>query len=127
MEKKRDFLVNVAYWAVIAGAVYLGFEYLLPVSVPFILGILIAYFVVRISRRFRCTHPLFRIALIVVIYGLIGLGIELFVIYAIVTVIRNYVEPKIVAPSWGSIPLSPWFPCSSACGSSDSSVCSACL
>ena len=75
MEKKRDFLVNVAYWAVIAGAVYLGFEYLLPVSVPFILGILIAYFVVRISRRFRCTHPLFRIALIVVIYGLIGLGV----------------------------------------------------
>ena len=29
IQKKRDFLTTVAYWAVIAAAVYLGFEYLL--------------------------------------------------------------------------------------------------
>lgn len=86
MQKKRDFLVTVAYWAVIVAAVYLGFEYLLPVSVPFILGILIAYLVVRISRKCHCTHPIFRILLTVAIYGLLGLGIAWLVTKSVTTV-----------------------------------------
>jgi len=36
VQQKRDFLITVAYWAIICTAVYLGFEYLLPISVPFI-------------------------------------------------------------------------------------------
>ena len=43
IQKRRDFLTNVAYWAVIFGAGYLVFEYLVPISVPVILGVLIAY------------------------------------------------------------------------------------
>ena len=77
IQQKRDFLTTVAYWAVIGAGVYLAFEYLLPISVPFILGILIAYLVVRISRKMRCSHRLLRLGLTVMIYGIIGLLVTL--------------------------------------------------
>ncbi len=76
-EKKRDFLISLAYWLVVAGAVYLALEYLLPVSVPFILGSLIAWLVIRISGKLRCTHKVFRIGLTILIYGIIGLLVTL--------------------------------------------------
>lgn len=86
IQKKRDFLTTVAYWAVIAAAVYLAFEYLLPISVPFILGILIAYLVVRISRKLHCSHKLLRIGLSVLIYGIVGLLIALLIVKGVSTV-----------------------------------------
>ena len=75
IQQKRDFLTNLAYWGIIALGVYLGFEYLLPVSVPILLGILVAWMVVKLSRLLRCTHRLVRIGLTILIYGLIGLVI----------------------------------------------------
>lgn len=72
MQQKQDFLITIAYWAVIAAAVYLAAEYILPITVPFILGILIASLVVWISRKLHCPHRLFRIALALLIYGVIG-------------------------------------------------------
>lgn len=71
-QQQKDFLIHVAYWSLIIAAVYLAFEYLLPVSVPFILGILIAWLVVQISRRIHCSSKLLRIGISVLIYGLIG-------------------------------------------------------
>ena len=72
IQQKQDFLITIAYWAVIAAAVYLAFEYLLPITVPVILGVLVAYLVVWISKKIRCTHRLMRIGLAVLIYGVIG-------------------------------------------------------
>ena len=72
IQQQKDFLITVAYWAVIATALYLAFDYILPITVPFILGILIASLVVWISRKIRCTHKLVRIGLAIVIYGVIG-------------------------------------------------------
>ncbi len=86
MQQKRDFLVNVAYWAVIAVAVYLAFEYLLPISVPFILGILVANLVIWLSRKLRCPHKLLRLGLTILVYGVIALLIVLAVAKGISTV-----------------------------------------
>lgn len=86
IQKQKDFLVTIAYWAVIAAAVYLGCAYLLPITVPIIIGILIASFVVWISRKIRCTHPLLRITLAIVIYGVIGTLIGLVAAKAVSTV-----------------------------------------
>ena len=72
MEKKRDFLINLAYWGIIAAGVYLALEYLLPITMPFVFGILVAWLVVWISRKIRCTHRLMRIGLTLLIYGIIG-------------------------------------------------------
>ncbi len=72
VDQKKDFLITIVYWAMIAVAVYLACRYLLPVLVPFIIGILIAFLVVWISRKLRCTHRLLRIGLTLIIYGIIG-------------------------------------------------------
>lgn len=77
IEKKRDFLIRLAYWLVIIGAVYLAFKYILPISVPCLLGILVAWLIVRVSRKLHCSHRLFRLGLAVLFYGVLGLLITL--------------------------------------------------
>lgn len=86
IQNKRDFLTNLAYWGVIAAGIYLAFEYLLPISVPFILGMLVAWLVVWISRKLRCSHKLLRISLTILIYGLMGLLITLMAAKGVSTV-----------------------------------------
>ena len=76
-EKKRDFLINCAYWGLIILAVWCGFEYLLPISMPFVFGIGIGFLVLKLSKLCRCSHRLFRIGLAIVIYGIIGLLVTL--------------------------------------------------
>ena len=77
IEKKRDFLINLAYWLVVAAGVYLAMEYLLPISVPFLFGSLIAWMVIKLSGKLHCTHKLFRIGLTLLIYGILALLITL--------------------------------------------------
>ena len=83
IQKKKDFLITCAYWAVIIGAGYLAFEYLVPVCVPVILGILLAWLVVGISNKLRLPNRIFRIILSLVIYGLIGLAVGLLAVRAV--------------------------------------------
>ena len=73
LQKKRDFLVNCAYWSVIVAGAYLALEFLLPVFMPCILGILVAWLVVWITGKLRCKNRVVRIIFSVMIYGLIGL------------------------------------------------------
>ena len=82
-EKKRDFLINLAYWLTVAAAVYLIFQYLLPISVPVLFGILIAWMVVRISGKLHCSHKFFRILLTLFIYGILGLLVTLAAVKAV--------------------------------------------
>ena len=77
IQQKQNLLINAAYWAMIAAVVYLAFEYLLPVCVPVLLGLLVAWWVVRISRRLHCSHKLVRLGLAVLVYGFIGLLVTL--------------------------------------------------
>ena len=79
-QSKRDFLITVTYWAVIAAAVYLAFEYLLPISVPFIIGFLVALLVVKLSRLLHCTNKVLRSLLTLLIYGLLGTLVALLAI-----------------------------------------------
>ena len=83
MQKKRDFLINCAYWAVIAAGAYLAFQYLLPVSVPFLLGVLLAYIVVGVTRKVPGPKKILRILLSVMIYGILGLLVGLLVVKAV--------------------------------------------
>ena len=83
IEKKREFLVNLAYWLTIAAGVYLALEYLLPISVPVLFGILMAWLVVWISRKIRCTHKLVRIGLTLLAYGILGLLVTLLAVKSV--------------------------------------------
>ena len=79
-EKKREFLINIAYWSVVAFAVYLAFKLLLPISVPFIIGTCIAFLVVKLSNLIRMPNRVLRILITVIIYGLFGLVVVLIAI-----------------------------------------------
>lgn len=83
IEKKREFLISCAYWAVIIGAGFLICEYLVPICVPVILGILLAWLVVGITRKLRCPNRFVRIGLSLLIYGLIGFAVVLLAVRAV--------------------------------------------
>ena len=84
MEKRKEFIINALYIAVIFAIVYISVNYLLGVLFPFLLGFLFAYIALRIRRRFltddakwkRCLVLLgLYIAIILVLVLLISLGV----------------------------------------------------
>ena len=77
IDKKRDFLINFAYWFLVAVGVYLALEYILPISVPCLLGLGLAWLVVWASKKMHCTHRFFRLGLSLLIYGILGLLVTL--------------------------------------------------
>ena len=86
IQKKRDFLINFAYWSVIAAGIYLASEYLVPIIVPFLLGALMAWPVVVLTRKLRGPKKILRIILSVLLYGLLGLLVSLLVVKGVSTV-----------------------------------------
>ena len=99
---KLDFLIAFAYWAIIISGIYLVLKYLLPISVPFILGIFIAWIVVWISRKARCTHRVPRLMLSLLIYGFVALTVILVISKSIAAVpdiikwLQRFYELKIM-------------------------------
>ena len=75
IEKKKQFLINVVYWLVIGIAAYLAFAYLVPVSMPFLLGVLVAWMVVKLCRRLGCNHRFFRLGISILVYVVIGTAV----------------------------------------------------
>lgn len=86
IQKQRDFLVRFAYWAIIAAGVYLLCEYVLPISVPFFLGLGIAWLAVWVSRKLHCNSKALRIGLAILIYGIFGTALALLVAKGVATV-----------------------------------------
>ncbi len=66
-DKRRKFIVNVAYWTIIAGITYLIFRYLLNLLLPFVIALLVAWLLRPLSRLYRKKfHPKLASAMIVV-------------------------------------------------------------
>ena len=83
IEQKRNFLINFAFWGIIVAGVYVAGKYLLATTVPFILGILLAWVVVAVSRKLKCPNRVARLLLTLLIYGLVALVVTLLVIKGI--------------------------------------------
>ena len=80
MEKKKEFIINVAYIAVIYGIVYFVINYVIGLLLPFIMGLIFAYTSVKINRRFfKDDKKLHRFITLVLIYLIIILIISLLV------------------------------------------------
>ena len=72
MEKKKEFIINVAYIAVIYGIVYFVINYVIGLLLPFIMGLIFAYASVKINRRFfKDDKKLHRFITLVLIYLII--------------------------------------------------------
>lgn len=80
IQQKKDLLVNVAFGIFIAAIAYLGIKYLLPITVPFILGFCIAYCIVKLSNRIKQNNSIARIILTFLFYGTIGTVVVLLIL-----------------------------------------------
>lgn len=77
--KKKHFLVNVAYWAVILVLIWLFFRYLLNLLLPFVIALFVAWILrpvcrllrERLPHRFKLSTVL-SVAAVLIFYGLIG-------------------------------------------------------
>ena len=104
MQEKKEFIINILYYALIFGLVYLFCNYLLGIFAPFILGFLFAYFAVRAAKKiFKKESKLNRIIALVILYLLVIAVISILVILGInelsdfigtiPSLYRQYVEP----------------------------------
>lgn len=104
MNQKKEFIVNVLYYALIFGLVYLFCNYLLGIFAPFILGFLFAYFAVRAAKRiFKKESKLNRIISLMLLYLIVAAVIALLVVLGINEITdffasvpglyKQYVEP----------------------------------
>ena len=104
MENKKEFIINVIYYAIIFGLIYLSCNYLFGILAPFILGFIFVYFAVRIAKKiFKKESKLHRIIALIILYLLVVAVIVLLVILGIneisgfistlPSLYRQYVEP----------------------------------
>jgi len=77
IQQKREFLINFAYWGVIAAGGFVVCKYLVPICVPVLAGVLLAWLVVALTRKLHCPNRFVRIGLSLLIYGLMGLLVGL--------------------------------------------------
>lgn len=106
MVNKKDFIIDVIYYALIFAIVYLFCNYLLRTVAPFIIGFVFAYIALKISRKlFKKDTKLFRILSLIILYILvIGIIVLLIVLgvnkltdffATLPNIYKNYVEPAL--------------------------------
>lgn len=80
-EKKKKFIVDVTYLALVLALGYLALKYALPLLMPFVLAFVIAYVLRRpirfLSRVLHVPKGLVAVLLVVLTYGVIGLLLAL--------------------------------------------------
>lgn len=76
LEKQKAFIIHVAYFALIFGLVYVGIKYLLPLLMPFVIGIIIAVIFRRLidllEAKTHIKRVFISIFILLVFYGLLG-------------------------------------------------------
>jgi len=111
MEKKRAFLINLAFYCAIAAIIYVACKYGLSILAPFVIAFLVAYVLNRILRRI--CHGMKRgrksvaVLMVVLFYGTIGtlivmLGMRAFsgvhsLVVNLPSLYTSYLEPRLVA------------------------------
>lgn len=77
VNRRRAFIINVVYWAVILALVFLCLKYVAVWVMPFLIGFLIAYslkpIVEFLHRRLKGSRKVWAIVVIMLAYGVLGL------------------------------------------------------
>lgn len=107
MEDRKEFIINVLYYVLIFGLVYLFYNYLLGMLAPFILGFVFAYFALKIAKKvFKHDNKPIRMLSLLILYILVVVIISLFAalginelidfIGSIPSLYKTYVEPVLL-------------------------------
>ena len=81
LEKQKAFLIHVLYIVVILLLVYIGIKYLLPLLMPFVVGVVIAvafrHPIDKIVQKTHIKRGFVSVLILIIFYGLIGFIISL--------------------------------------------------
>ncbi|MBR4703416.1 MAG: sporulation integral membrane protein YtvI [Oscillospiraceae bacterium] len=97
LDKRRKFIINIAYWAIIAAIAYVILRYLLNLLLPFVIALLVSWLLRPLCRFYR--RKLHRqqklasaltVATVLVFYLLIG-GLALLLLLRILTALAEYI------------------------------------
>ena len=121
MEKRKEFIINSLYIAIICVLVYIGINYLFGILMPFVLAFVFAYFARKISKRFfKEDKPIYRTLVLIVLYlliiGILGLLIVLGInklgdfIKTLPNFYRSTLEPYITSLEASIVSLGQTFP-----------------
>lgn len=95
--KRRRFIINVAYWAIIAAIAYLILRYLLNLLLPFVLALLVSWILRPLIRLYQRKLPgrgklasALTVATVLLFYLLIGVGAMLLLV-DLVTGLAEYI------------------------------------
>lgn len=96
VEKKRRFIINVLYLAIILGLFYLGFKKVIPLVSPFVYAFIIAFFLRKparsIAEKLKIPRTPVSIVLILVFYGVLGLIVGVLAIKTAAKVQQLFVD-----------------------------------
>lgn len=77
LEKQKAFIIHVAYIVIILLLVYVGIKYLLPLLMPFVIGMIIAiifrHIIDAIEKKTHIKRLLVSIIILLTFYGIVGL------------------------------------------------------
>lgn len=97
VSKRQRFLTTVAYWAVLAGIVYLVFRYLLNLLLPFIVALLVSWLLRPLLRRVNAALPypklrgVIAVAAVLLVYLIIG-GLLVLFSARLISGVSNYLS-----------------------------------
>lgn len=96
VEKKRRFIINVIYLAIIVGLFYLVFKKLIPLVSPFVYAFIIAFFLRKparsIAEKLRIPRTPVSIVLILLFYGILGLIVSVLAIKTAARVQQIFID-----------------------------------
>ena len=76
LEKQKAFIIHVLYITILLGLVYVGIKYLLPLLMPFVIGMVIAVVFRRlidtIEKRTHIKRVFVSILILLIFYGIVG-------------------------------------------------------
>lgn len=94
VQRRRAFIINTVYWAVILALVYLCLKYVAVWVMPFLIGFLIAYalkpIVEFLHRKCKGNRKVWAILVIIIAYGILGLLLWLVGSRIVISIVRLF-------------------------------------
>ena len=82
--QKKDFLIEVLFGLFVLAVVFLLYKFILPITLPFLIGLVVAWLVVKITDRLHTNNKWLRAGIVILLYVVLA-GISIFILVAIAT------------------------------------------
>lgn len=95
VEERKEFIINIFYFALVLSMIYIGLKYFLGILFPFVLGFFIAFMLMPIIKSIRnkikINNTLITVLVLLLFYSIIGTGV-FFLILKIISLLNDVFE-----------------------------------